>query len=209
MTRAGEPRPPGSIDEALGRSARHARNAVAESLLAAHALLDAVSIGLVGRPASAEPDHEGVAHPLARLSRRVESLAAMVRADEAGLPDVLVRAILEALEVEIDRWESRARDDREARAVLRAFLGLREILWELGVRDGGGARERRDDDPTHAAPDEEPSASPGGPGPGRAPEPSSSGRSSDRSSDRSSGRSSDRSAGRRGRARVQRIDVEG
>lgn len=197
MTQAGANRPPGSIDEALRRSARHARNAVAESLLAALALLDAVSIGLAGRPASGEPAREDVAHPLARLSRRIESLAAMVRADEAGLPDALVRAILEALEVEIGRWEARARDDREARAVLRAFLGLREILWELGVRDGGGARKQQEDEPTRATPDEEQSPSPGGRGARRASEPAS--------SDRPSGRA----PGRRGRGRVQRIDVEG
>ena len=32
------------------------------------------------------------------------------------------------------RWEERARDDSDARSVLRAYLGMREILWELGVR---------------------------------------------------------------------------
>ncbi|MDZ7632890.1 MAG: hypothetical protein U5K74_16510 [Gemmatimonadaceae bacterium] len=30
--------------------------------------------------------------------------------------------------------EMRARHDPEARAVLRAFLGVREILWEFGLR---------------------------------------------------------------------------
>ncbi|MGH7286571.1 MAG: hypothetical protein ACREI8_00945, partial [Myxococcota bacterium] len=34
----------------------------------------------------------------------------------------------------IARWEERARQDGEARAVLRAFLGVRELLWEFGIR---------------------------------------------------------------------------
>jgi hypothetical protein len=49
-----------------------------------------------------------------------------------------------ALDAEIARWEASSRDDPEARAVLRAFLGVREILWEVGLRpltrDGAGAR---------------------------------------------------------------------
>jgi len=39
-----------------------------------------------------------------------------------------------ALDAEIARWEKRAAADGDARAVLRAFLGLRELLWEVGVR---------------------------------------------------------------------------
>jgi hypothetical protein len=46
----------------------------------------------------------------------------------------LLSALAEALDAEIARWEARARDDAEARAVLRAFLGVRELLWELGLR---------------------------------------------------------------------------
>jgi hypothetical protein len=42
--------------------------------------------------------------------------------------------IAEALDAEIARWEERAKHDADARSVLRAFLGLREVLWELGVR---------------------------------------------------------------------------
>jgi hypothetical protein len=49
-------------------------------------------------------------------------------------PEPLLASIAEALDIEIARWEKRARDDLDARAVLRAFLGLREILWEVGVR---------------------------------------------------------------------------
>ena len=42
--------------------------------------------------------------------------------------------LAEALDLEIERWERRAREDPDARAVLRAFLGVRELLWELGIR---------------------------------------------------------------------------
>ena len=69
---------------------------------------------------------------------------------EKGLPDTF-RALLARLaeqlkildqqvgelEAEIERWEARAGDDPEARAVLRAFLGLRELLWEFGIRPSG------------------------------------------------------------------------
>ena len=52
----------------------------------------------------------------------------------------LVQAIIEALDAEIARWEARSRDDADARAVLRAFLGLREILWEFGMRPADAER---------------------------------------------------------------------
>jgi len=130
--------PPEHVEEALRRSAHHARNAVAEALLAAHALLDAVALGLTGRAASAtQASGARGAGPLATLSGRIEALAGLVRAEEAGLPEAWADALLDALESEIARWETRAADDRDARAVLRAFLGLREVLWELGVRGRG------------------------------------------------------------------------
>ena len=59
-----------------------------------------------------------------------------------------------ALDAEIARWETRSRRDPEARTVLRVFLGLREVLWELGVRESSRAESR---DPTAG---EEPDAPP-------------------------------------------------
>ena len=53
----------------------------------------------------------------------------------------LLRSIAEALDAEIARWETRAKTDPEARAVLRAFLGLRELLWEFGIRREPDASE--------------------------------------------------------------------
>jgi hypothetical protein len=53
----------------------------------------------------------------------------------------LLDSISEALDTEIARWEERAGNDIEARAVLRAFIGLRELLWEFGVRRGSEGGE--------------------------------------------------------------------
>ena len=39
-----------------------------------------------------------------------------------------------AIDDEIALWEERARNNTDARTILRAFLGLRELLWEFGVR---------------------------------------------------------------------------
>jgi hypothetical protein len=135
VTRRAEGRtPPRSVDEALRRSAAHGRNALAEALLAAQALLDATALGLTGR-AAVDRDEGAAGGPLASLSARIDDLVDRVRGEAGPLPETLAQAILDALEAEIARWEARARDDRDARAVLRAFLGLREILWELGVRN--------------------------------------------------------------------------
>ena len=65
-----------------------------------------------------------------------------------GEAAALLRSIAEALDAEIARWETRAETDPEARAVWRAFLGLRELLWEFGVRrepdaNGGGEKSKR------------------------------------------------------------------
>lgn len=126
----GNTRPDGdavpSVSEALSRAGRHARNAVSESILAVRALLDAISLLQGGAPAASNRALEQVAVWL-------EQLAAGVAGD-GGRDESLTRALAEALDLEIERWERRAREDPDARAVLRAFLGVRELLWELGIR---------------------------------------------------------------------------
>lgn len=125
-----------SVEEALARGAHHARIAAAELVAALRALLDAASLA-----ASGQPGGDGRLAPLALVLDEIQGLLS---------PDVgagtLASAIAEALDAEIARWEERGRDDPDARAVLRAFLGLRELLWEMGVRPGpgaGGAGPRR------------------------------------------------------------------
>jgi len=113
--------------EALALARQHARCAASEAVAAVHALLDAAALATSGLPSEAN----GVLAPLARL---LESLSEGLAPDAEAMSAPLLTALAEALDAEIARWEARARDDAEARAVLRAFLGVRELLWELGLR---------------------------------------------------------------------------
>jgi hypothetical protein len=124
-----------SAEEALGRAARHARVALAEAVLAARALADAAALAATGRPLASD----GV---LGGIARSLEDVAEGLAAGIDGPAASLLTAVSEALESEIARWEERAREDADARAVLRAYLGLREILWELGVRGARGGEAR-------------------------------------------------------------------
>jgi hypothetical protein len=117
---------PQSAEEALVQAGVHARAALAESVLAVRALLDAASLAASGVP-SDEQDR------LASISATLDALADRLGQDDrAGAS--LLSAVFEALDEEIHRWEERSREDATARPVVRAFIGLREILWELGVR---------------------------------------------------------------------------
>lgn len=108
--------------EALADARLHALRGLGEMILAARALLDAASLAMNHQPAS----DSALFAPLAEM---LEEWAQTLghRGDMGPL-------ILDALEAEIRRFEARSVDDEEARLVLRAFLGLREFLWELGVR---------------------------------------------------------------------------
>ncbi|MEE3329253.1 MAG: hypothetical protein VX246_00170 [Myxococcota bacterium] len=120
---------PESVEEALHSAARHARNAIAELVAATRSLLDAVSL-------VASADATRPSPTLASLARLLDELEAHIAAPtrDSSAAEPLLIALSEALDVEISRWEKRAERDSDARAVLRAFLGLRELLWELGVR---------------------------------------------------------------------------
>jgi len=110
--------------EALLRARRHARRGVGELVLAVRALLDAAALGLSHQPARN--------HALfAPLSQILDDWAEKMG---GGSEDDIGALILDALETEIARWESLSRQDEESRSVLRAFLGLREFLWEMGIR---------------------------------------------------------------------------
>ena len=120
---------PESVEEALQHAAHHARNAIAEFVAASRSLLDAVSLLANADAARPNPTLASVARLLDELEAHI---AAPTHSSSAAEP--LLMALFEALDVEISRWERRAERDSDARAVLRAFLGLRELLWELGVR---------------------------------------------------------------------------
>jgi hypothetical protein len=120
-----EPAAAESAGAALARARGHARAALAEALRALEALLDAATLATGGEPAQTH-------RRLGPLARTLEGLAGDLDGSSRSRP--LLAAVAEALDAEIARWELRARDDADARAVLRAFLGLRELLWEFGVR---------------------------------------------------------------------------
>ncbi len=130
--------PPRTLDEALERARRHGLAALAESASAARALVDAAALAATGAPSDA---HD-------RLAAATEWLDAAAERAGAGRPlGPWLDAVSDALDDEIERWEEKSRVDPEARAVLRAFLGVREILWEFGLRarDGAAASPTADD----------------------------------------------------------------
>lgn len=135
--------PAETASQALERARVHARRAVGEALAAVRATLDAAAIGWSGRPSEAHAALRAIAELLDEQSARFAE-------GEGGVPAPMMNAILEALDQEIARWERRASTDPDGRAVLRTFLGLREILWEFGLRrdtkgeaEGSPARPRR------------------------------------------------------------------
>jgi hypothetical protein len=110
--------------------------AVAESVAALQALLDAAALGLAGRAAERDAF-------LGPLSRSLTELRALLAPDASLSASSLLGALFDALDAEIARWELRSREDPDARAVLRAFLGVREILWEIGARGDEPAASAR------------------------------------------------------------------
>ena len=104
-----------STRDALERARGHLRLALAETIEAVHALLDATSLTASGVPAGAHPT-------LQRLTKSLDELAAQLAEGATGLSPTLTAAILDALDAEIARWEIRSETDPEARAVLRAFI---------------------------------------------------------------------------------------
>ena len=123
---------PETVKEALSRARNHGRLAAAESVAALQALIDAAALGLAGRPA----ERDAILGP---LSRNLDELRALIAPDDSRFGSSLLSALFDALDAEITRWEERSRKDPSARSVLRAFLGVREILWEITARGDGPA----------------------------------------------------------------------
>jgi hypothetical protein len=135
---------PQSVGEALAAARRHARLAAAEAFAALRALLDGAALLATGSAG------DGV-RGLAVLRRRLDELEGALRSGAPGGAEALVEALAGALDAEIARWEARSSEDPDARAVLRAFLGLRELLWEMGVRPA--SRDAADGRVVEPAPD--------------------------------------------------------
>ena len=141
---------PESVEEAFSRARDHGRVAVAESVAALQALLDAAALVLSGRAA------EGDAI-LGPLSRSLDDLRTLITPGDSEIGASLLDALFEALDAEIARWELRSHEDPDARSVLRAFLGVREILWEISSR-GGEPAAPSDEEEREAAQGEPPAA---------------------------------------------------
>ncbi len=120
---------PESASEALARARQHGRKAATEALAAVQALLDAGALAGMGVPARGS-----AAAPL------IESLE-RARDWLGGDPDgPVLEGVFDALDEEVGRWEQRSREDPDARLVLRAFLAVREVLWEVSRRGSAAAR---------------------------------------------------------------------
>jgi hypothetical protein len=111
----------------MARARAHAGTAAAETLRALESVLDAATLATGGAPAAGHP-------VFGQVARVLDGLAAELSPGSQAGSASLLAAVAEALDLEIARWEKRAREDPDARGVLRAFLGLRELLWEFGVR---------------------------------------------------------------------------
>jgi hypothetical protein len=136
--------PPNSPAEALAQARLHARRAVAEAVAALRALLDAATLAAQGEPASVGR--------LAPFAEALEHAAAWLHPEGEREADAVLRALADGLDAEIARWEQKSREDPEARSVLRAFLAVREVLWELGSRFGAsGAADAGAAQPDDAA----------------------------------------------------------
>ncbi len=125
------------VDQAIARARVHVGNAARESVAAIAAILEAG-----GRASGLDP--EQTERLAAEVARRFEAQVGRLR-EGALFPSSLGKPLEEALAREIERWEKRSQRDPDARAVLRAFLGLRELLFELGLT--------RDPEPPDPAPD--------------------------------------------------------
>jgi len=90
--------------------------------------MDALSIFLADEPVARHAQENS---PIANVAGAIERWAGTLRGPEPDHPSSGLPAVLYALEAEIDRWELRAQSDSNARTVLHAFLGIREILWEF------------------------------------------------------------------------------
>ncbi len=125
---------PRSFEESLARAREHARIALAEAVLAARCMLDAASLGATGVPAEG---HEALRRTAQWLDRAAAAASGGAHADVARW----LETVSDALDAEVARWEARSRIDPDARAVLRAFLSVRELLWEFGLRRSPGSAQ--------------------------------------------------------------------
>ncbi len=126
--------------DAIERARRHLRNAAREALEASRALVEAAIL-------TGDFDHGSLGNRsgggfAAEIKTALDAWILTLDGEEPfRMPESLSGPLHRALQFEIDRWEKRSTEDDSARPVLRAFLGLRELLWELGMRGDAGSKE--------------------------------------------------------------------
>jgi hypothetical protein len=131
--------PENEAPDPLLRARKHLRRATLEGFEAASALLEAALRASARYPAAPDSLVGEVLGTLDQLIARAR------QGGEFHLPEALTSPLSQAIDAEIARWEKRSQTDSDARPVLRAFLGLRELLWEFGVRGsetGDAPKER-------------------------------------------------------------------
>ena len=117
---------PQSVEEALAQSRQHARLALSEVLRSISCLIDAAALALgAGQNPILDSGWTSLVNAIDEVARKL----AGVQVNEPRAEGV--SEILAALEQEILRWEDRATHDAHAQAVLIAFVGLREMVWEM------------------------------------------------------------------------------
>ncbi|MBW1881920.1 MAG: hypothetical protein JRJ58_00215 [Deltaproteobacteria bacterium] len=137
------------VQEAIARARAHLHNAKREGLEATRALLEAALH-------AGAANESGQASLCADLRRALDHWIDSLEQDQLfAMPNALGEPLGRALDAEIVRWEKRSESDEAAPPVLRAFLALRELLWELGMprdRDEQGASDSSSPQPKEATP---------------------------------------------------------
>ena len=117
---------PQSVEEALAQSRQHARLALSEVLRSISCLIDAAALALgAGQNPILDSGWTSLVSAIDEVARKLAGVQENEPQAE-GVPEILA-----ALEQEISRWEDRAAHDEHAQAVLIAFVGLREMVWQM------------------------------------------------------------------------------
>ena len=139
------------VDRALERARAHLRKSMLEGLEGIRALLEAA----VHASGGAMPTTDSLT---GALQTQIEELISTLRHSASfAMPRVVVEPLSEAVEAEIRRWEERAKNDPDARLVLRAFLGMRELIWEFS-NHRAGTRDQAGKETKHSPPKATPKA---------------------------------------------------
>jgi hypothetical protein len=118
--------------EAIDRARRHLRRAAREGLEASRALVEAALLAGYADLESDDRRGKGLAREV--MNALDAWIATLDGEGPFRMPTSIAEPLRRAIDAEIARWEQRSAEDESARPVLRAFLGLRELLWEFGMR---------------------------------------------------------------------------